>query len=95
MKAHQSSQTGSLLKTIMSLFRTQRRTTATQSTCTHSPGLSSSLMTQTPATWPTATPTPIHTCSDTLGAFLPTQQLRRTVRYGCCATAWLGMLCMW
>lgn len=79
----------------LSLFRIQRTTTVTRSPCTHSPGLSNSLMTQTPVTWPIATPTPIHICSATLGVFLPTQQLRHTVNYGCCAKVSLGMLCIW
>lgn len=85
----------SLKKNIISSFRTQKTTAVTQSPCTRSPGLSSSLTTQTPASWPTATPTPIHTCSATWGALPPTQQWRHTVHCGCCATAWLGTPCTW
>ena len=84
-----------LKKNNISPFRTQRTTTVTQSPCTRSPGLSSSLTTQTPASWPTATPTPIHTCSATWGALPPTQQWRHTVHCGCCATAWLETPCTW
>lgn len=61
---------------------------------THSPGHSSSLMIQTPATWPTATPTHIHACSATLAVLLPTLQLGHTAKYGSCAKVLLETLCM-
>lgn len=70
-------------------FRTRGR----QRAYTPSPGPSSSRMSQTRATWPTATHTPTHTCSVTSRASPPTRPARHTVRCACSATALPGMPC--
>lgn len=78
----------------MSLVCVLRTTTAMAQPFTLSLGQSSSPTTQTPATWPTATRTPTHSCSATWGTSPRTRPSWTTAPCGFCATAWLEMLCM-